>query len=949
MVERIKENNYFKVLPKDIQIRIDAMDSLDVAMVITEESGTILWANEAWSRLSGYMLEEAYGKNPKVLVRSGIMQDEFYSLLWQRLNSNLVWNGRLINKRKNGQYYHEEMTITPFFSTTDQKKYFVAVKQDISLRENISDFNQKNKEKIFFDIGADIMVSLNQQGNIEDISEKGAELLEFKKEDLIGKNWFETTSLSTEKDELKEVFDEIMTGKQKLHQKHLSRIITKSGLIRQLKWHNEIYTNAEGKINGIFSSAIDITDLVEKSIQMAQQNSLLSIESNIAKLIQTIEDKKDILELLTHHIYQSPYISGVWLGTFNTETKFIQYDQKGFEPKKFDQILKKSFTQATHEYLNRHFNADEIMFFGKSAGESIPDCPFHDLEMNGPVASWKFHFKLHLQVYIFVLFSSEVQFTDSEKKIVEAIFNLIRVLLEKKDADKRQKQAEFKLKDSEGRHRIIFENNLTANYITTPEGAIVDCNNAFLELLELQNLNEALVSDPRRFYPPNFSRNDFLSRLTKYRRIENLEREYFTKSGRKFTVLENTIGIFDEEGTLKEIHGFLVDITELKSKEQRLKDALEKAKESDRLKSAFLSNISHEIRTPMNHIMGFAHVLRETELDKETTKEILKTIEQSGDKLVKMIGEIIDLSKLDAGQLKLHPEVFSLNELFHCIINDAQVQLVDEKAHVKIVSNNDLTRNIEIYADRNRLAQILENLVSNAIKFSMRGTIKIGYRIEKNVLKMEVADEGCGIKLSEQKNIFKRFTKGHGTDFANAGGTGLGLSLVDELVKLMNGKITLNSSFGTGSHFSIELPDIKTKEEILIDRKNLKISGRMNNLKILIAEDDESNFQLLRILLKPFQAEIFRAWNGVEAIEIIRENPHIDLILMDLKMPEMDGFIASREIKLLRPELPIIAQTAYALVGDKEKALDSGCDFYISKPIDHRKLKEVIEKALLLK
>jgi len=437
--------------------------------------------------------------------------------------------------------------------------------------------------------------------------------------------------------------------------------------------------------------------------------------------------------------------------------------------------------------------------------------------------------------------------------------------------------------------------------------------------------------------------------LIKDRRIENLEREYYTKSGRKFTVLENTIGLFDEDGTLKEIHGFLVDISELKSKEQRLKAALEKAEESDRLKSAFLSNISHEIRTPMNHIMGFAHVLRETDLDKETSNQILKTIEQSGDKLVKMIGEIIDLSKLDAGQLKLHYEVFSLNELIHCIINEAQVKLVDEKANIKIVSTTDLTRNLEIYADKNRLNQVVENLVSNAIKFSVRGTIKISYQIKDKQLEINVSDEGCGIRLSEQRNIFKRFTKVHDSGFANAGGTGLGLSLVDELVKLMNGKIKLKSSFGSGSRFTVLLPDIKTKDEMLFELKNLKLSGRMNNLKILIAEDDESNFQLLRILLKPFQAEIFRAWNGIEAIEIVREKPDLSLILMDLKMPDMDGFIASREIKLIRPELPIIAQTAYALVGDKEKALDSGCDFYISKPIDHRKLKDVIEKALLKK
>lgn len=935
-------------IPIELSVRLQVMEIIAVPIIITKESSEIIWANKAWSQMTGYSLLEATGKFPNELVKSGKMKNEIYEQLWQTITSGKTWKGRIVNRRKNGHFYTEEMSITPFISESDGKTYFVATKEDVSMEERLLLSISKDKQNTIFDISSNIMVELNTQGEIEDINQRGANLLGYDAYEIRGKNWFDLATTKNETEEIRSYFKSLVSGNLSKNNNYTNKVKTKTGEIKYINWQTQLLYDETGNIWRVVSSGWEITDLVKKSNTIKRQNKLFNIESKIGKIISQNKNATKIIEEIVEEIYKNNLVKNVWIAIHNETDDSIMFKQNGIDEDQFDENINKLFKQSENLAFNCKNITKEFAIFDKDISVLCKNCPLANYEEEGHVAAWGFKLSENKDCYISILFSSEIIFEDSEKEIIRSIFNLIKTIIEKSLADEQRTEAEARLKTSEGKQQIIFHNNLSANYITTPEGKILDCNKAFLEMFEFKNLNEALNYDPNKFYPSDIKRNYFIDLINKKKIIENWERTYYTNSGRAIDVLENTVGHFDENGKLSEIHGFVVDISELKIKEKRLKEALEKAKESERLKAAFLSNISHEIRTPMNHIMGFAHVLRDSDLDKETREYLLKTIENSGEKLVNMIGEIIDLSKLDAGQLKLNPNFFDISELILNIIRDFQKELVDDKQNIRITCKKDLSIPKEIYSDESRIRQIFESLISNAIKFSNQGEIEIDFKLKQDALWCSVKDQGIGVKKYDQKNIFKRFVKGSNPDLQNIGGTGLGLSLVDELVKLMGGEIKIESEYGKGSIFSFSLSKVKTREQINKEKKKLKNKGIMQNLKILIAEDDDSNFQLLKILLKPLQPEVIRAWNGLEAIEMVKQNQDISLILMDLKMPEMDGFIATKEIKLIHPNLPIIAQTAYALVGDKEKAIEAGCDFYISKPIDHRKLKEVIEKAIMM-
>ncbi|MFZ1729104.1 MAG: PAS domain S-box protein [Bacteroidota bacterium] len=417
-------------------------------------------------------------------------------------------------------------------------------------------------------------------------------------------------------------------------------------------------------------------------------------------------------------------------------------------------------------------------------------------------------------------------------------------------------------------------------------------------------------------------------------------------------------------------YGFNADITDRKEAEKKLQEqnreyarlnkdfirqnialatAKEKAEESDRLKSAFLANMSHEIRTPMNGILGFAELLNQPDLTGDEQQEYIKIIEKSGLRMLNIINNIVDISKIEAGLMTVCLAESNVSELVKYIYTFFKPE-ADIKGINLCIQDAMLNNEILFETDREKVYAVLSNLVKNAIKYTDTGSVEFGFEVntesEPTSLDFFVKDTGIGIPKNRLKEVFDRFIQADIQDSMARQGSGLGLAIAKSYVEMLGGRIWAESEEGVGSTFHFTLPFAQEKKEaespILAAQQQKVVENRMKNLKILIAEDDEQSAKLLSYFLKPLTDDLFFASTGAAAVEICRSNPEIDLVLMDIKMPVMGGYSATRNIREFNKNVTIIAQTAYGLSEDRQKAIDAGCNDYISKPIKKNILFEMI-------
>lgn len=375
--------------------------------------------------------------------------------------------------------------------------------------------------------------------------------------------------------------------------------------------------------------------------------------------------------------------------------------------------------------------------------------------------------------------------------------------------------------------------------------------------------------------------------------------------------------------------------------------AKNKAEESDKLKSAFLANMSHEIRTPLNGIMGFSTLLKDPDLPKEKADTFLQIIESSGLQLLNIINDILEISKIEAGQMYISLKSANVSEL----LMELHQQFLKE-AELKnlefILLPEHLDENIVTRTDGNRLRQIIGNLLSNAIKFTSKGRIEFGMSVRGNSIEVFISDSGIGIAEDDQSFIFEPFRKVATPVTQLYGGTGLGLAISKALAEKLGGSISLSSEPDKGATFTLILPfpENNGNENQINSKTESNTDNPMEQKTILVAEDEIYNFYYIQELLKPLKVITLHANNGLEAVELAKNNSEISLVLMDIRMPEMDGLEATKQIKKLRPLLPVIAQSAYASREDTEKAKAYGFDYYLSKPIVRDLFIEVVSKYL---
>ncbi|WP_346863777.1 PAS domain S-box protein [uncultured Draconibacterium sp.] len=391
------------------------------------------------------------------------------------------------------------------------------------------------------------------------------------------------------------------------------------------------------------------------------------------------------------------------------------------------------------------------------------------------------------------------------------------------------------------------------------------------------------------------------------------------------------------------------DITDIKRAEHDLISAKEKAEESDRLKTAFLANMSHEIRTPMNGILGFTSLLQEPGLSGEQQQNYIDIIQKSGDRMLQTVNDIIEVSKIETGQVSVAQTKVNVSTLLEYLYNFFRAE-TDRKGLMLLLENQLPSSESEILTDENKLNSILSNLIKNAIKYSDTGLIKISCTKENKHIKFSVADQGIGIPIHRQKAIFDRFVQADIEDKRGHEGSGLGLTITRSYAKMLGGGVWLESREGIGSTFyaTIEYKPFSKKEKTLINKTNgiKTMVEDKKHIQILVAEDDDVSFMLLENILSSENYTLTQAKNGKEVIKAFKQNPSFKLILMDIKMPELDGIEATKRIREFNETVPIIAQTAYALEGDREKALEAGCNAYVSKPINKNDLLQKIQSLL---
>jgi PAS domain S-box-containing protein len=408
---------------------------------------------------------------------------------------------------------------------------------------------------------------------------------------------------------------------------------------------------------------------------------------------------------------------------------------------------------------------------------------------------------------------------------------------------------------------------------------------------------------------------------------------------------------FDTNGNSLGLIGISRDITEIEETQKKLTLAKEKAEESDKLKTAFLANMSHEIRTPMNAIIGFSDLLTDDDLSRSEKMDYSVHIKKAGESLMNLISDIIDIAKIEAGQLQINNAACELDELLNDLVGTySEVISKAGKDELKIRLFKQVGVNgLVIMTDPFRLRQILSNLIGNAVKFTDRGHIEFGYHLQDaQTIEFIVRDTGMGIATAKQKDVFQRFSQVDNSNTRKYGGTGLGLAISKHIVEIMGGKIWLESEPGKGSTFWFTLPFVPVNSPAITETDLEKpiMDYDWSGKTILVAEDVPSNFMFIEAALRKTNVHLLWAQDGKQAVAMALQDSNINLVLMDIQLPEMNGYEATAEILKSRPGLPIISQTAYALSGEKEKSIKAGCADYIPKPIKSENLISIIGKHL---
>lgn len=752
-----------------------------------------------------------------------------------------------------------------------------------------------------------------------------------------------------DKDAFLNHFQSIKNSSNKRNLSFEYRIKPKRGINRWVNDSHILIFDPFDRTEKIIGNIHDITDLklVEDALKRSRERLFMAIEATNDGMWDWRLDTNQIFfdlrfyTMMGYELYEFP-------GSYDEWMKRIHPDDLESVQDQLQKHLKGQSDQWNIEYRFKAKNGSWVWVLNRGK-------VFERDEHDKPLRMVGTHTDISLMKEVeMALKQKNEDLIIAEENINKANTALTEVNMALQQQNKELARIFNQLQVSEERFRQLAENTEDIFWLSDDKN-ILYINPSFekvwgrsrTEIIENPNLLDKWIHpDDKQLYHPWFDISALehqSSYLEQYRII--------TPNGEIRWLWSRRFPIYNSDGKLYRIAGIASDVTEQKQTEEALINAKEKAMESDKLKSAFLANISHEIRTPMNGILGFAELLK-TNKHPEAQEQFIDIISKSSTRLLHIIEDIVDISKLEAGQLQIKKENVHLHDLLREIFETfKKEQEILGKEHIDFSADCEISNN-ELYllTDGYRLRQVLANLLSNAFKFTDSGVVKFGYRIiAQKTIEFYVQDTGIGISKEFQNQLFKRFQQVDDSNSRRFGGTGLGLAICEGIVKLLGGHIWLTSEKDKGTTFFFTIPFVEPANLNQSAQNNTAAKEIINwsSKTILIVEDDLINLEYFKVLLHSTSINLISVSSGEDAVSICTENQNIDLVLMDLRLPQMSGYEAFEKIRRLRPKLPIIAQSAFAMAEDTVRCLNFGFSDFIAKPINKNAFFNIVKKYLV--
>ena len=693
----------------------------------------------------------------------------------------------------------------------------------------------------------------------------------------------------------------------------------------------------------------DITQRKQATIELNKINRVYALISQINNLILRAHDREELFQEICNIAVTSGKYRMSWIGILNEDNKTIKIAAfAGYEEGYFTN--NKEITVV--ETPQGKGPTGTAMREGKTiiCNDIINDPNMKPWRDNAIERGYNSSISIPIivrnkNIGTFNLYSGEKNTFSSQEEIelLEKITQNLAFTIESILFEEDRKVTEEKIQQLS---RAVEQSPVTI-IITNVDGDIEYVNPKFTETTGY-TFDEIVGKNPRILNSGYTSPNEYKNLWQTIVKDREWHGEFHNKKkdGELYWESASISPILNNQGKTTHYIAIKEDITDKKNAEKELLKAKERAEESDRLKLAFLANMSHEIRTPMNGILGFTELLKEPKLSGEEQQEYINIIEKSGKRMLNIINDIISISKVESGQVEISLSETNVNEQINYLNTFFKPEATQKGLQLKIAKQLDAKDSI-ISTDKEKVYAILTNLVKNALKFTDSGSIEFGCTKKDKTLEFFVKDTGNGIPVYQQQVIFERFRQANETLTRTHEGSGLGLAISKAYVEMLGGKIWVESKEGEGSTFYFTLPfkdGYEKKNTIAKQDSEIKVENKVKDLKVLIVEDDAISKLLITIAVKPYTKEILKVSTGYEAIETCRNNPDIDLVMMDINMPEMGGYEATKQIREFNKDLIIIAQTANGMQSDRDNALSAGCTDYISKPVDINSLAMLIQK-----